>query len=217
VSINKTVPRVSPPPARPVFSEAPTAVEIRTARVFTEPLLPIGVPTAAENAALARAVTAYVTKARASAIEPFTAFLREYPSGAWRASLLVNVGGMHRTAGFLTRALRAWDEAWSLAKDETSMEGRAIADTAAANALDTLATLGHLPGLERWLERTSHRAMTGSAQARARRAREARALIAEHPEHTIASGPKALEILWQWRAGTSRATPRDGPPRRRRS
>ena len=213
MSVNKTVPSVSAPPVRPVFSRSPTESEIRRARVFLEPLVPIGVPAGAENLALARAISDYAEKGQRSDVQPFTEFLREHPSSAWRASLLANLGIMHRASGYYTRALRAWDDAWNAAHEETSADGRAVADLAAAGALDTLATIGHLPGLDRWLSRTSSRAMSGPAAPRAERAREARAFIDRHPDRVIASGPKALEVLLHWRATGARAS---HAPRRRR-
>jgi hypothetical protein len=70
-----------------------------------------------------------------------------------------------------------------------------VADVAIASALDMLATRGDAKGLDRWLERSKGREMSGPAASRAARARETRAFIAAHPERVIASGPKALELL----------------------
>ena len=53
--------------------------------------------------------------------------------------MLANVGALHRRAGYYLRALKAWDEAWTLTKDDVSPNGRAIADLAVGSALDMLA------------------------------------------------------------------------------
>jgi len=82
----------------------------------------------AENQVLAAAVTRYAMAANPLAIEPFAEFLKQEPSSVWRASLQANLGGLHRASGYYTRALRAWDEAWMLSKDDRSPAGRAIAD-----------------------------------------------------------------------------------------
>ena len=50
VTVNRTLPHVEPVPLYAVFSEAPTAEEITKARVFGEPIFPIGgTPTPKEN------------------------------------------------------------------------------------------------------------------------------------------------------------------------
>ena len=54
VKVNKTVPEVTPPPLVLELSESPTDAELFRARVFTEPLVPVGEATTPEqNAALA--------------------------------------------------------------------------------------------------------------------------------------------------------------------
>src|SRR5262249_44547685 len=136
VAINRTVPRVSAPPALPVFSDAPTDSELRAARVFAEPLLPLGSSSAVENLDLATAVTQYAKAGKSFETQPFVTFLERQPSSVWRASLQSNLGGRYRAAGYYTRALRAWDDAWSLSKDDRSVPGRAIADLTAGQALD---------------------------------------------------------------------------------
>ncbi len=212
VSINRTVPRVSAPPLRPVFSSDPEQAEISRARVFPEPLVPLGTPSREENRALAAAVNAYADAGQPLMVEPFLEFLQAHPASAWRPSLLANLGMVHKASGYYTRALTAWADAWELTHGDSSAHGRAVADMAAASALDVLAALGHRPGLDRWFERIGERALSGPAASRAARAREARAFIEAHPERVIASGPKAVEILLQWRAASASGTPRDTPP-----
>ena len=61
VLVNKTVPNVTPPPALPRLPAFPTDAELSRARVFGEPLVPVGGTTTPEqNAALARALEAYL-------------------------------------------------------------------------------------------------------------------------------------------------------------
>lgn len=212
VKINRAVPKVSAPPSRPVFSPNPTAAEITRARVFPEPLVPLGTPSDDENRAIAQAINTYAASGRPFDGAPFTAFLAAHASSAWRPALLANLGGLQRAAGYHKRALATWDEAWRATKDDVSEYGRAIADIALASALDMLATRGDRKGLDAWLERTTGRAMGGPAASKARRARETRAYIAAHPDSVVASGPKALEILLDWQKSSSRSMPRDAAP-----
>src|SRR3989442_1488636 len=58
VTVNRSSPQVTPVPSMPVFSDPPTTAELTRARVFEEPLLPVGGPPSAdEHAALARLST----------------------------------------------------------------------------------------------------------------------------------------------------------------
>src|SRR5262245_18852750 len=60
VKVNRTVPKVEPPKARLEFSSKPTREEFFRARLFEEPLVPMGgEPTPLENAALATALLGY--------------------------------------------------------------------------------------------------------------------------------------------------------------
>src|SRR5437660_634854 len=61
-AVNRTVPSVQAPPASPAFSEAATDEEIFRARVFAEPLVPIGKTAPSENKALALALRAFLQR-----------------------------------------------------------------------------------------------------------------------------------------------------------
>jgi hypothetical protein len=61
VKVNRTVPKVNPVPEFPVFSAAPKDEEFMRARVFEEPLAPMGGATnEEENQALASALLEYL-------------------------------------------------------------------------------------------------------------------------------------------------------------
>ena len=59
VTVNRTVPTVTAPPSEPLFSATPTVEEIFRARIFGEPLVPMGEPSAEENRALAQALLTF--------------------------------------------------------------------------------------------------------------------------------------------------------------
>ena len=69
VTVNRTTPQVSPPPAQPVFSNPPTDLEVFRAQVFADPLVPTGATTPEENKALALSLLAFLT-ARATTTWP---------------------------------------------------------------------------------------------------------------------------------------------------
>src|SRR5260221_403194 len=60
VKVNRTVPKVEPPKTGLEFAATPTTQELFRARIFEEPLVPVGgEPTVAENADLAAALLGY--------------------------------------------------------------------------------------------------------------------------------------------------------------
>src|SRR5262245_36829715 len=61
VAVNRTVPQVHPPAAYPTFSMTPTSEEIFRARVFGEPLVPVGAaPSEEDNRAIAAALSEFL-------------------------------------------------------------------------------------------------------------------------------------------------------------
>src|SRR5262245_44386908 len=86
--VNRTVPQVAPPRTTLEFSANPTAQEIYGARVFEEPLVPIGgEPTAKENADLAAALIGYAKRSGPDDFTSLTAFVETHPNSAWRGTL----------------------------------------------------------------------------------------------------------------------------------
>src|SRR5262249_5942101 len=93
VTVNRTVPNVQPPKKTLEHSANPTTQGIFRARVFEEPLVPIGrEPRAEENAALAKALLGYAKRSGPDDFSNHTGFLGEHPKPAWRAALLTDLG-----------------------------------------------------------------------------------------------------------------------------
>src|SRR4051812_32264537 len=108
-AMDKTVLQVEPPQTALQFSPNPTPQEIFQARVFEEPLVPIGVdPTPAENAALAAALLGYSKRSGPDDFSSLTGFLDTYPKSSWNAALLINLGLIYYSTGYYSRALAAW-------------------------------------------------------------------------------------------------------------
>ena len=193
VTVNRTVPTVTPPPAEPQFSAAPTVAEITRARVFSEPLVPIGgEPTAGENLVLARTLLAYH---RSGGIrwEPIvTDFLLTHTTSPWRASLLANLGTAQLRQHAYSLALSSWNEAWMLAKDNPDPKAHAIAEFGVAQWLTVAASFGQVEAVEARLAEIYERGIGGSAGVQIATVRENIALIKRHPEKTMPCGPEAL-------------------------
>jgi hypothetical protein len=138
---NRTVPTVAPPPHGLEFSASPTASEISRARVFEEPLIPVGgQPSAAENAALAAALLGYAQRSGPDDFSSLTGFLEAHAGTPWGAALLTDLGFEYYNTAHYARALEVWGRAWALAKDATDPRGKAIgiSPTLAGNATLTL-------------------------------------------------------------------------------
>lgn len=207
VRVNRTVPRVTPPPAFPQFSAQPSEAEITRARVFSEPLVPLGATVPTENAALAEAITAYLKTGQSEMVAPFRAFLVRFPGSAWRASLLANLGVVYRRTGYHTRALDAWDEAWQVAKARTDLLGRAVADMAVGYWLELTTKTGNLPALTARVQEVEGRDVRGAAAARVTMAREGYWSLTNQHHEASSSGAVALEILLRLARGPEASIP----------
>ena len=104
----------------------------------SEPIVPVGgTPATEENTLLAQALTAFHrdgpgnVESQSRSI-PCSVSKRQ----VWRPSLLAGLGEVQAQGHQDGQALRSWDEAWKLAKDDLpSTRGRAVADYAVAEWL----------------------------------------------------------------------------------
>jgi RHS repeat-associated protein len=197
VTVNRTVPAVRPAPLRPVFSDTPTDAELFRARIFDEPLVPVGgATTASENAALARSVEAYVDAGGGENASAIVTFLSEHGTSPWRASLLTGLGIIYRRTGHFSLALRAWEEAWSLGKETTEPRQKNVADRAIGELFELNARLGRFEVLEKLFTEIDGRDVRGAATEKVSGARQALWLMHNRPGESFRCGPLALnEIL----------------------
>jgi len=183
-------------PSLPAFSDPPTAAEITRARVFEEPLLAVGgAPTAAENGDLASAITHYLTAGVPDGTAEFEAFVLAHPDSPWRASLLTDLGLVWRRTGHFSKAYRAWDTAWELAKENADGPGRAVGDRALGERMELLSRLGRRDALADAFTEIANRNVRGSASAKVSSARQALWLMDNEPGESFRCGPLALEAL----------------------
>ncbi len=177
------------------FPEQPEPKDFLNIRVFEEVLVPMGMPEAHENRALARALEAYAASGKLDGLAPVEAFLASHPNSPWRISLLVNVGLMHRHVGRITRALDAWEEAWKLGKGLDSSLAKALAHRALGELLEANAGLGRKDRLETLLQETENRPLEGLVTEKVSMAREALTLMLSSPGHAYRCGPVALTYV----------------------
>jgi RHS repeat-associated protein len=196
VTVNRTVPKVTPPPRGLELSEHPTDAEIFRARVFTDPLVAMGEPTTpGENAALARAIRSYAAGGGGDRTAPLEAYLIDSRGTAWRASLQLALGKTYLRAGRFSRAMRALADAWGVAKDETEPKAKAIADTAVAELARLYGRLSHVTELQELLGEIEGRPITGTAAQMLQQSRETLAVMESDTAISFRCGPIALDRL----------------------
>ena len=193
---NRTVPQVEPPTTVLAFSARPTAQEIFRARVFAEPLVPVGgQPTAAENSDLATALLGYAKRAGPDDFSSLTGFLNTHPKSPWAAALLTDLGLEYYNTAHYSLALDAWASAWALAKDATDARAHALADRALAELITMKARLGRMDEIEGLLQSVENRSLTGPAGQRVAASREALWAMQHRPETAFRCGPVALRSI----------------------
>lgn len=195
ITVNRTVPEVTPAPSSPVFSAQPTADELLRARVFGEPMVPTGEAPPEENRALAQALQGFLSGRAQEDFAPILGFLERHPQSPWRVALLTNLGTTYRDAGYLSRALDVWKQAWELGKDETDPNVKALADRALAEFLYLSMMFGRHQVLEEHLEAIEGRDIGGSAADKIHRVRRGLWLLKNKHEQAIPSGPTALDRI----------------------
>ena len=196
VQINRAVPNVEPPKTTLEFSASPTIQEIFRARVFEEPLVPIGgEPRAAENSALAAALLGYAKRSGPDDFSSLTTFLEKFPKSPWRAALLTDLGLDYYNTAHYSLALEAWREAWALGQKATDAKGKFLADRAVCELAGLYSRLGRMDELEALLKSVEKRVFIGGATERINIAREVLANMQQRPEVCFRCGPMALHSI----------------------
>jgi len=166
VTVNQTqshLPRIVPALQ---FSALPTDEEFSRARVLGVALAPVGGKTTPEeNRALADALRACLSD-RHQQEKVLGDFLARYPQSPWRASLLAGQAASYRREGNFSKAIAAWQEAWRLGKNDTSLRGRYLADQSVGELAQMLAWAGRAEQLQTLLSDVGARQLRGPSAER---------------------------------------------------
>ena len=132
-----------------MFSINPTSLEISQARIFENPLVPIGPdPTPDESAALTAALLGYANRSCPDDFSSLTGFLDAYPTSSWSASLLTNLGLEYYNTRHYSKTMDVWRRAWELAHKATDVKGKAVANRAVGELAYMYWRLGRMTELE---------------------------------------------------------------------
>ena len=149
------------------FSAAPTDLEITSARVFHEPLLPMsGKENGSENIDLANAIKTFKSKNDLEDLSAFMSFIDSHQDSRWVPSLAASVGEIKFKTGYLSDAINLWTLAWEKGKAETDKDKAAVASHAIAHLLILDARLGRMDELKKYHQEIKGRAFYGSVKPR---------------------------------------------------
>jgi len=207
-----------PPPARPahvkkgpkkvtliqpklIFSTNPTDIELTTARVFLQPLVPMSTaPVPGENQALAIALLSFKSKTNPEDVSDLTGFLSSFPKSRWRPSLELNLGLRRFETGYLTDAMNYWKSAWNASKGDKGRLQRAVADESIGQLVLLEARLGRTEELQEYLSQLK-RPVCATAEKNVHAAREGLLCQQKKPGIAYKCGPFALNSLLSVKAG----------------
>ncbi|MBI3867394.1 MAG: hypothetical protein HY299_02600 [Verrucomicrobia bacterium] len=194
--VNRTLPKVQPPKTELEFSANPTTQEIFRARVFEEPLVPIGgEPSGEENAALAAALLGYAKRSSPDDFASLTGFLERHPQSPWRAGLLTCLGLNYYNTAYYSRALEAWQDAWALGQKATDAKGKFLADRAVCELAGLYSRLGRMTELEALLKSVEKRTFIGGTSERINIASDSLWMMRNQPGVSFKCGPMALQSI----------------------
>ena len=178
------------------FIDNPTTEDIFRARIFEEPLVPMGAePTPGENADFAAALTAFAECGAPDDFSALTEFLDAHPRSPWNGALLTNLGLIYYRRGYYSRALQAWESASAVAMIVTDPAQKPLADRAIGELAYLLAKIGRVSELDALLQSVEHRGFCGPATEKIGGARAGLAEMRNRPEVSFRCGPLALHRI----------------------
>ncbi|WP_404943866.1 RHS repeat-associated core domain-containing protein (plasmid) [Ralstonia solanacearum P673] len=171
--------------------------QIRTAKLFEEPLVATGPSSAEEQQALWQALEQYRASGSAEHIAPLQAFLDAHPDSPWGLALRTNLGLTYYQLGYFSRAIDAWESAWRESRALSQPQAKRLADRALGELLRMHARLGHADRVEALLKESKDRPLQGPATEAVAGAREG--LWMMRNDHGVAylCGPMALKSILQ--------------------
>lgn len=182
---------------RPVQQDMPAPAQLRSVPGLVEPLVADGTPTAEQEAALA-AATAQFTQLGSTAKDfaeqagPLLAYLSKFPASPWSMALQADIGFGYYNAGYYSRAIDAWQQAWQLGRNSAIIEVKRLTDRAVAELIRMHARVGHADAIDKLLADLGDRPLTGAATEFVSGAREGAWVMRNRPEIAYLCGPKAL-------------------------
>lgn len=173
---------------------APTSV-VSSEAGFAEPLVKTKPTAVSEDEDLSAAVDGFRHRQDPSDLSSLTAFLAKHPHSGWSTALWTNVGFSYLHDGYFSRALDAWQNAWTEGRDASTPEARALTDRAVGELASLNASMGRSDDLATLFDQLGQRKVSGPATETIQSAREMLTLVKTDPRHLFNCGPLALRAL----------------------
>ena len=122
--------------------DSPTVAQLFALHVLPEPLAPAGDPNPAENAALKETLNAFQSRGQSDDFSSLESYLAANLKSPWRMAVLTNLGLLYYHAGYSSKCIPAYHDAWKIGKSATDLRAKALADCAAGEYTKMLARLG---------------------------------------------------------------------------
>ncbi|HET7307192.1 MAG TPA: RHS repeat-associated core domain-containing protein [Gammaproteobacteria bacterium] len=168
--------------------------------VFSEPLVPFGMPKAQVTKALQRAIAEYKMAGDPAQTAALDDFLSLYPHSVWRVALLTNEGLAYAHTGEFTKALKRLRTAWEEGRAAPAGRRKALADGAFAELLRLHAAFGHMDEVAKLLKSVEGRSLSGPARVARTVAQEELWDMRHEPGTTFICGLIALKNLFATQA-----------------
>jgi RHS repeat-associated protein len=206
VTPDYTLPKNALKPDEPLtisFSKEPKDEEIFRAHFFEEPLVPMGGKySSEENTALVFALASFSQRTNPEDFTALTSFLKTYPNSRWRGAIWADLGLIYRRTGYYSKALEAWQQAWTIMKDEKDKKVKALADRVVAEILDMYCWVGRQNETDSLLKEIDNRVIEGSVYERIMSVRAALYIMKSRPGVSFKCGPYALNKLYTMKDST---------------
>ncbi len=168
-----------------------TQTALEMIRLFPEPLIPVGArPTVEENEALATALRQFSESRTSTALETF---VETSPTSPWCSSVRVNLGLMQFDAGYYSRALDNWTQAWNAGKG--IKDAPPIVLRALAEALKMNCRVGRVEEAKALLAQLGDRKLSGLNATMVEESRKAIGQMETMPAECFKCGPFALSSI----------------------
>ena len=178
------------------FSDPPTEQEITNFRVFPERLTTLGVAdNALENRAILAAMQEYLAAHQPTKTQVFDDFIKRYPTSAWNAALLTNLGLVYRRYGFFTKAITYWERVRDIARHHPQSRTDALIGLAYAELAQINAWLGRADELDQLFADAGNNVYYGVAKEKLSAAQQGRKTMLDEPGIAFKCGPYALERI----------------------
>lgn len=171
-------------------ADAVSDADLLSLNGFAVPLIPSGPTTPSQNTAFSAAANSWLQR---QSQDDFTA-LRSFANSnsPWKMTALLNLAAAYYQAGWFSKALETYEEAWEAGRTLTTESGRSLANQAAAGKMGMLARVGRKAELEAFVAELGDRPVSGPAAELMSQAKSGLADMNTRPGRSFKCGPMAL-------------------------